>query len=219
MEKMVNTDVRHAHPDKAIRENALEYTKRVVDFAAEMDCHMMIVAPTALGKTSPLCSLEIEKNLAAEGIRKGAEYAQKAGVSLCIEPWNRYETYLINRLSQAMDLVRKIDMPNLGVMGDTFHLNIEEENMTDAITKCKEKLIHMHFADSNRKAPGKGHLDFGQILQALKDINYNGYISFELLPAYADVFYPIRNGGGREFFDEYTKSAVEYVKQIECSLT
>ena len=66
--------------------------------------------------------------------------------------------------------------------------------------------------------PGKGHLDFVSILKALKEIDYQGYITFELLPAAADPFGTLKKGGGREFFDEYTKDAINYIKALENEL-
>ena len=78
--------------------------------------------------------------------------------------------------------------------------------------------IHIHFADSNRAAPGQGHTDFIPIMQALKDIDYKGYITFELLPASSDPFGTLRQGGGREFYDDYTKQAIEVIKSLELKL-
>jgi sugar phosphate isomerase/epimerase len=112
-------------------------------------------------------------------------------------------------------LLKDVGLPNLGVMGDTFHMNIEETSIADAFRKTGKYLTHVHFADSNRAAPGKGHLDFVPILKALKEIGYAGYIAFELLPASADPFGTLKKGGGREFFDEYTKLAIEAMKAVE----
>ena len=204
-----------ASPDPSIRKGAVDYVKRVADFSAEVGSPIMIVAPTACMKTSGWQDPEKETEWAVQSIKKGGEYAGSVGVDLTIEAWNRYETYFLNRLSQCVDLLGKIGISNLGVMGDTFHMNLEEESIADAFRKTGSHLTHVHFADSNRAAPGKGHIDFKPILQSLKEIDYKGYISFELLPAHADPFGTLKKGGGREFFDEYTKQAIEYIKAIE----
>ena len=117
------------------------------------------------------------------------------------------------------EFMREVDLPNTGVMGDTFHMNIDEASIPDAFRLAGKHLNHVHLADSNRAAPGKGHLDFVPIMQALKDIQYSGHLTFELLPAAADPFGTLKKGGGREFFDEYTEQSITYMKGIEKKLT
>jgi sugar phosphate isomerase/epimerase len=207
-----------AHPDPQKRKQAIDYVKRVADMSAEVGAPVMIVAPTANGKTASLADFDDEVKWATEGIIEGAEYAAKLNVNLCIEAWNRYETYMLNRLDQAVDMWKQVNLPNVGIMGDTFHMNIEEENIAEAIRKSGDALIHIHLADSNRKAPGLGHIDFAPVLQALKDINYTGHLTFEILPAAADPFGVMKKGGGLEFFDDYTKKSIDHLKSIEKSL-
>jgi len=207
-----------ASPDAGVRRDAVDYVKRVADLAAEVECPTMIVAPTACMKMTPWKDAEEERKWAVESIRAGGEYAGSVNVNLTIEAWNRYETYFLNRLDQCISLLHEIDLPNVGVMGDTFHMNIEEESIDGAFRSAGKYINHIHLADSNRAAPGRGHIDFLPVLQAIKDIGYDGYLSFELLPASADPFGTLRRGGGREFYDEYTKAAIEYMKEIEKSL-
>jgi len=114
--------------------------------------------------------------------------------------------------------MKAVDLPNVGVMGDTFHMNIDEASIPDALRLAGKHLIHVHLADSNRAAPGKGHIDFVPILKALKDIDYAGFLTFELLPAAADPFGTMEKEGGREFFDEYTEHAIAYMKAFENKL-
>ena len=207
-----------AHPDPAMRAKAMDYVKKVADFAASVDCPMMIIGPTAVCKTTPLAPFEDEYKWGLEGVIKGGEYAGKLGVNLCIEAWNRYETYWLNRLDQALALCKEVNLPNVGVMGDLFHMCMEEEDMVEAIINCGKHLTHVHFADSNRAAPGKGHLDFVPLLRALQTIDYKGYIAFEILPASADPFGTLKNGGGREFFDEYTELSIKTLKAAEAEM-
>ncbi len=212
----IYTDTRDlASPDPAVRRNAVDYVKQVADLASGVGCPVMIIAPTACMKMTPWKDPKEEWKWAVENIRAGGEYAGSVGVSLTLEAWNRYETYFLNRVEQCLDMLRDVNLPNAGVMGDTFHMNIEEESIAGAIRKVGKRLNHVHLADSNRAAPGKGHIDFVPVLQALKDTGYSGYLSFELLPAFADPFGTLKKGGGREFFDEYTKSAIAFMKEIE----
>lgn len=205
-------------PDPKKRKDAVNYVKQVADFSSEVSAPVMIVAPTACMKIKGWKNPEEEWKWAVESIRKGGEYANSIGVKLCIEAWNRYETYFVNRIEQCLKLMKAVDLPNVGVMGDTFHMNIDESSIPDALRLAGKDLIHVHIADSNRAAPGKGHTDFLAILKALQDIEYTSYLTFELLPAFADPFGTMKKGGGREFFDEYTKYAIEYMKNLEKKL-
>jgi len=208
-----------AHPDPEARKRALQYVKDVAKMASELGAPVMIVAPTACMKVTPLASSSQEWEWAVEGIREGAKFAQELSVKLCIEAWNRYETYFLNILDRALAMKRDVGEPNVGIMGDLFHMNIEEASIPDAIRRAGKDLIHIHFADSNRAAPGKGHLDFRPAMEALRAIDYQGYITLEILPAAADPFGVMERGGGREFFDEYTKQSIDYLRNVERSLS
>ncbi len=200
------------------RRKAVDYSKRVADFAAVSGASVMIVAPSPVGKMAPESNPRKEWEWAVEGIRKVADHAKSMNVRLCIEAWNRYETHFLNRIPQCLDMMRDVDRPNVGVMGDTFHMNIDDTDISGAIRQAGKAMIHIHFADSNRAAPGQGHTDFQPIVQALKDVGYDGYITFELLPASADPFGTLRKGGGREFYDDYTLQAIQAIKQIEARI-
>jgi len=141
--------------------------------------------------------------------------ARPHGVRLALEPICRYETTLVNNAAQGLELIERVGADNLGLLLDTFHMNIDEASIPDAFRNAGKYVNHIHLADSNRAAPGKGHLDFVPILQAIKDIEYTGYLSFELLPASADPFGTLRRGGGKEFYDDYTLSAIRYMKRVE----
>jgi sugar phosphate isomerase/epimerase len=204
-----------AHPDAEARARAVRYVKDVSAFASEMECPTIIVHPTANGKTSPLASEEEERAWAVESIREAGEYAARQGVSFSLECWNRYETYFLNRLEQAASLWLATGLDNGGIQGDTFHMNLEEASIAGAFREHGKLLQHVHLADSNRAAPGSGHLDFGPILQSLVDVGYDGYLSFELLPPFADPFAALAGGGGDEFFDRYTEQAIRVAKAAE----
>ena len=207
-----------AHPDPEVRANTVQYVKDVADFAAAMGAPTIIVHPTACMKTQPLASAEDERRWAVEGIRTAGEYAAPLGVNLSLECWNRYETYFMNRLEQAASLWQEVGLSNGGIQGDTFHMSLEEASIPDAFREYGSMLQHVHLADSNRAAPGAGHLDFGPIMQALVDVGYQGYLSFELLPASADPFRAMKAGGQEAFFDPYTEQAIRHMKDVEAQL-
>lgn len=200
------------------RQKAVDYSKRVADFAAATGAPIMIVAPSVVGKMAPESAPEQEWAWAIEGIQAVADHAAAQNVQLCIEAWNRYETHFINRIPQAVDLMRDVGRPNVGVMGDTFHMNIDDPDIAGAVRDAGAAMIHIHFADSNRAAPGQGHTNFVPVMQALKDVGYKGHITFELLPAGSDPFATLRKGGGREFYDNYTQQAIQTIKALEGQL-
>lgn len=207
-----------SHPDPDVRASAVQYVKDVADFASKMEAPTIIVHPCANGRTQRLASESEELNWAVESLRESGQYAEPLGVNLSLESWNRYETIFLNRLDQAADLWRETGLSNGGIQGDTFHMNIDEDSIVDAFRDHGSLLQHVHLADSNRAAPGFGHLDFEPILKVLIEVGYDGYLSFELLPASADPFAVLQAGGADDFFDKYTEQAIKHTKQIESQL-
>ena len=205
------------HPDPRVRQQAVDYVRAVAELAAATGAATIIVAPSAVMKTRRLAPAEDEWGWAIESIRAGGEYAASVGVAVALEPWNRYETYFLNRLEQAIELWRALGLENGGVMGDTFHMNIEEASIPDALRSAKGLLRHVHLADSNRAVAGRGHTDFRPILQALVDIGYDGYLSFEVMAPSGDPM-GIPEGAGPESFDADTKQAIAHLQAIERAL-
>jgi sugar phosphate isomerase/epimerase len=103
-------------------------------------------------------------------------------VRFAIEPINRYETNLVNTVQSGLQLLENIGRKNVGLLLDTFHMNIEEASMTESIRASREHLFHFHVADSNRWHPGAGHVDFRSVLDTLHEIGYSGFVSAEILP-------------------------------------
>lgn len=204
--------------DPRIRANTLTYIKGNVDHAVALGAKIVTLTPTACMKIKAEVDIKQEWAWAVEGARKVAAYAHDHGVRIAVEPWNRYETYLINRLQQSIDFCDEVDHPGVGVMADTFHMSIEDSDIPGAIRKAGARLAHVHFADSNRAAPGRGHLDFTPIVEAVRDVNYQGVCSFELLPAAGDVWGVLTGAGAPEFLDQYTEESITYMKNIEREL-
>jgi len=171
-----------SHPDPEVRENAVRYLREAVDLATAVGAPVIIVAPTAFLRTRPIASEEEEWGWAVESIQAAGEYAASVGIGLTLEPWNRYGTFLLNRLEQAARLWRETGLSNGGILADTYHMNIEERSLPEAIRATGDLINHVHLSDSNRAAPGLGHVDYAQVLQALIHIGYPGYLAFELDP-------------------------------------
>jgi sugar phosphate isomerase/epimerase len=111
------------------------------------------------------------------------EHAAREGVWLALEPINRYEDYMVNRLDQAVGLAEEVErdlgLHSIGVCADLFHMNIEEDDLAKAITDTGSRLVHVHVGDSNRLQPGTGHLDFAAAFEALRTIGYDGWLALE----------------------------------------
>lgn len=105
--------------------------------------------------------------------------AEDCGVTYCVEAVNRFETCIINTAQEALDYIAKVDSPNIGVLLDTYHMNIEEANIGDAIRLVGNRLTSFHTGENNRTAPGRGHLNWDEIFGALSEIGYKGRIVSE----------------------------------------
>jgi sugar phosphate isomerase/epimerase len=129
-------------------------------------------------------------------------FAADHGVKLVLEPLNRYSTPYCSTAKDAAAIVKQVNSGSLGILLDTFHMNIEEDSFENAIRTTGRLLKHTHFADNNRKMPGFAHIDFAAIVRCLQEIGYDGCISFE--PNIANKNY-----------EHATKSGLEFVKLIE----
>lgn len=115
------------------------------------------------------------------GFKRCVEIAGKEGVRIAFEPLNRYETQLLNTAKESLELIDRVGADNLGLLLDTFHMNIEEPSIEESIKLCGDRVFHFHVADSNRWYPGAGHLDFRRILEALFYTGYSGFVSGEFM--------------------------------------
>ena len=109
-------------------------------------------------------------------------YASSKGVSFMLEPVNRYEIDWIHSVSEGAYVLEKIGLEGVGLMPDVFHMNIEDRSIPDSFLEFKQYIFYIHLADSNRHAPGWGHLDFDSVFAALKKASYDGWVSVEILP-------------------------------------
>jgi sugar phosphate isomerase/epimerase len=164
-------------PDPAVRRAAVVRIKSHADLAHALGSHIIIGLILGKNPRTP----EIEKN-AADCMRECADYAADRGVDLFVEPINRYETGFIITARDCLSFFETVDRPNCKVLLDTFHMNIEEADMCATIRMAGARIGHVHVADSNRWHPGAGHIDFAQILAALHEVNYAGFLSAEMFP-------------------------------------
>lgn len=166
-------------PKESVRSGALSRLKELIDLAKIFDCQIIIgLIRGNLGEGS---ERQLKMEHLKDSILETADYAQKGNVTLIVEPLNRYECDCFNRAEEVINFIQETKCPNLKLLLDTFHMNIEEKDICETLINSKEYLSHVHIADSNRRCPGEGHLDFSEIISVLKQINYCGYLSGEML--------------------------------------
>ncbi len=164
--------------DKKQRAASVQYVKDVVRMVSELEGKMVSVVPGTVGKIIPDGRPEEEWDWAVAGMQEIYEYATAQNVLIGIEPINRFETYFVNRGDQALALA-KATGEKCGVCLDTFHMNIEEDDMFEAIRRAKGRLVGFHVADNNRMAPGMGTLQWEKIISTLGEIGYDDVLSVE----------------------------------------
>ncbi|MBS7657404.1 sugar phosphate isomerase/epimerase [Candidatus Bathyarchaeota archaeon] len=166
--------------DAATRERGIEHMKRSIEIISELggDCINGVIY-TAWGKITGKPRTEEEWKYSVDSLKKICQYAKKYGVTLGIEPVNRFETYFINTASDAVKLAKDVDEPNIKVHLDTFHMNIEEKNFYQPIKDTGSMLWHMHCCENDRSIAGTGHVDWDGVFRALSEINYDRWIVVE----------------------------------------
>lgn len=174
-ERLSFTDV-----DANVRAAAIHRFKSHIRLAARFKAATIMglirgVTPPGVGRSQALSWL-------VDALRECAETALALGVELVVEPINRYETDLINTIDEGLALVERVGAANVGLLPDTFHMNIEEPSIEASLRRAGPWIKHFHVADSNRRYPGAGHLDFERILSTLSELNYPGWLSAEILP-------------------------------------
>ena len=182
-------DVSHEDPQK--RRQGIDYLKLCVDIAQAVGSpHVAGPMYSATGKARLLSPGERQqqRQWAADSLREVADYASERGVTLAIEPLNRFETDLVNTVQQGLELCELIGRDNVGLMLDTFHMNIEEKNIGEAITSAGDKVFHFQVSENDRGTPGSGHVPWSETFDALKTIDYQGSIVVEsFLPTVEEI--------------------------------
>lgn len=166
--------------DPAERRKTIEQNKAAIDCAAVLGAQLL-TGPfhSALGVFTGKPATPDELNFAAEGLHELAIHAAKNNITLGLEYLNRFESYLVSSTDELIALTKKVNHPNCRIMFDTFHANIEEKNIPEAIRKIGDLLVHVQLSENDRGTLGKGHINFPEILTALSEIGYSGMLSIE----------------------------------------
>ena len=167
-------------PDAANRQGAAEHLNWAIDCSAALGSEVLC-GPfyQPLGVFSGEGPTEDEKARAVDVHRQAAEVAEAANVRLSLEFLNRFECYFLNTMADAADYVKRVDRPNVGVLYDTFHANIEEQDPAGAITANFDAINHVHISENDRGTPGKGHVDWAATFKALRSGGYDKWLVIE----------------------------------------
>ena len=169
------------HPEDSIRREAVETICGLVDVAAAFGSLVNIGRARGYVHEADSQATATERFLAC--MAQCAQHAARRGILLVLEPVNRYETNFINSVPQALAMIDRLGEPNVKVMPDVFHMNIEDVSIEGSFRQAGARVGYVHLADSNRLAPGQGHLPFTDILAVLAEIGYDGWVTAEILPA------------------------------------
>lgn len=167
-------------PDESGRQRALAAFIELIGLAR--DFGRMVNIGRARGSIPVNGRREETERLFSDSLLRLSDAAGPLGVEIVIEPVNRYEINFLNSVAETAELLQRLGRDNIGLMPDTFHMNIEDADMGGVLVSNAKRLKYIHFADSNRLAPGNGHLDFGSIIAALRKAEYDRWISIEILP-------------------------------------
>lgn len=211
--------------DEAQRRNGIRFIADNIRLVQQMGGHVlggMFHGHNHLPRAGELAQKEQRLANAAESVREMAKVAEACGVVLADEPVNRFESETINTVDEELAFLDRVDSPWVQAVVDTFHMNIEEDDLPAAIKRAGKRIAHVHLAENNRKLPGRGHMDWGAILQALSDAGYSSFLTMESFTIpYANIsdsmciWRDMRSEGT----DEDVKSAVDYVKGIMAGIS
>ncbi len=167
-------------PDRKVRALGVAHNKQVLDCcqAAGMK---ILAGPyhSALGHFTGQAPTADEWKWGVESMRETAEHAATCGVTLAVEYLNRFECYLLNTAADTARFVREVNHPNFRMMYDTFHANIEEKNIREAIRTCAAETVHVHISENDRGTPGTGHVQWAETFDTLKEVGYDGWLMIE----------------------------------------
>ena len=171
-------------PDESEREKAMADIKQLLSIGADLGVVGLITVPIfgkpRLPDLSPYAgAIDLEKKLLTLEVQELGKHALDVGCTLLLEPLNRYETHLLKKLDDAVEIQRAAGSDGVKIMADFFHMSIEEEDIALSIEKAGDAIYHIHLADSTRKLPGYGHTDFKSGFAALKKVGFDKFMALE----------------------------------------
>jgi D-psicose/D-tagatose/L-ribulose 3-epimerase len=209
--------------DASVRQHGIDYIKNVLSKIHLMGGDLFGGVNYAgwgkkLGENEYDRTQYVENSL--NSMREIIKTAEDFGITYCTEVVNRFETMIMNTAIEGVEYVNQLNSHNAKIMLDTFHMNIEEKSIGDAILTAGEKLANIHLGERNRQLPGQGDIDFDEIFSKLKAINYKGIATIESfivtggqIGKDVGLFRDLSNGADNKQLDGYLKESLNYIKQ------
>ena len=199
------------------RRAGVRFIRKCINVAVKIGCKTIagpLYSPVGFISGSPRRSGEWKR--AIRCYKEIAKMAEDKGVSIAIEPLNRFETYFLNTAADASKFVQEINHPSIGILFDTFHANLEEKDVPKAIISCNSLITHFHISENDRGIPGTGHLDWRRISDALQRISYGGYLVIETfgyalpgLSRAASIWRPLFSDA-----DTFTTEGISFLREL-----
>ena len=175
----LNPQADMTHPDATVRAAGIEHLHRCLEIAAALDSPVLGGVTYAPWGVFPEDNRAARRRRCVTSLREVGKIAEDVGVMLCLEVLNRFEGYLLNTVSQGLQMLADVDSPAVKLHLDTFHLNIEEHDIGAAIEAAGQQLGHFHCSANHRGCPGTGHIPWDDVRQALYAIDYQGWLVVE----------------------------------------
>lgn len=203
-----------AHPEREARRCAVDYYRGCVDLAVGVGAPVVGLIPAAVGRVDALTSRQREWRWAVEGVREVALYAAERGVAVAVEAINRYETHLVNRVEQALELAEESEVRATGVIADAFHMQLEEPDSAAAIESAGARLAALHLADSNRLGLGTGQLALSPLVEAARRIGFDGPFVLECTAPGPNPFKANKGRHAMVLLDRYVHESAEALRRL-----
>ena len=201
-----------AHPDPAVRADAVRYVEDCARFAAEIGAPLVQMLPSGETRLAPIGTRAEEWEWSVTAMQQAAREAERAGVKISVEPLNRYEAYLVTNADEALAYLAAVDSPWVGMTLDLFHAHLEEPDLRKAIAKAGPHLLHVHVADTNRQGLGRGHLDVAACVHALHAFAYAGAVVLEVMAPGPNPFQSIKDARSAETLDGYLRESLAVLR-------
>ncbi|MGN7233464.1 sugar phosphate isomerase/epimerase family protein [Priestia megaterium] len=202
-------DLANASADN--RKKAVAYFERQIEAVKEVGGEYLVVCPSAVGKTAPMGTPGEDWKWAIDSVQKLTRKAEEMDITLVIEPLNRYESCIVNTGAQGVDFVDEINHPKVKMLLDSYHMNIEDPDFESPFSNAGNKLHILHVADSNRRAIGRGHIDFTPFISGIKKVDFDGYVVVEATAPGPNPFQP-NKGANMDMIYTFTKENLTFLQ-------
>ena len=212
-----------ASEDERVRRGAMEYVKRLLGCVGEMGGRILggiLYGSWPCVPAQPLTDKSPWWNRSVESVRAIAPAAQAEGVTCCMEVVNRFEQFLLNTAAEGRRFVDEVGSPNVRLLLDAFHMNIEEDCMGDALRQSAGYIGHLHIGEANRRVPGRGHMPWNDVMDGLRDAGYTGRVVMEpflrmggTVGRDIKVWRDLSDGGDEAYLDREAAFALSFIRQ------